>query len=139
MPPGRISRRCSTKPGTTMKPIAPLIMLTALLIGLPIVGATWTGHPMALYLEFPPHTQYVQHAPLSWPAFALVGTCALLTAAVFIVLYLPRRPETYPIAARKELPWWGWVSGLSILCFWTLAWRRFGWFRPLQNFTFTPL
>jgi len=122
-----------------MKPIAPLAMLTALLIGLPMLGATSTGHPMSLYLEFPPHTRCVQHAPFSWPAFALVGTGALLTAAVFIFLYLPRRPATYPIAARQKFPWWGWVSGLFILCFWTLAWKRFGWFRPFQSYTFTPL
>jgi hypothetical protein len=123
-----------------MKPFAPLIMLTTLLIGLPMLGATSTGHPMSLYLEFPPHTRYVQHAPFSWPAFALVGAGALLTGAVFIFLYLPRRPpETYPITAWQKLPWWGWVSGLFILCFWTLAWKRFGWFEPFQNFTFTPL
>jgi len=122
-----------------MKPIAPLLMLTTLLIGLPILGATSTGHPMSLYLEFPPHTRYVQHAPFSWPAFALVGTGALLAGAVFIFLYLPRRSETYPSTAPQQLPWWGWVSGLSILCFWTLAWKRFGWFEPLQSFTFTPL
>jgi len=122
-----------------MKPIAPLMMLTTLLIGLPIIGATSTGHPMALYLEFPPHTRYVQHAPFSWPAFAFVGTGELLTAAVFIFLYLPRRRETYPIAARQKFPWWGLASGLFVLCFWTLAWKRFGWFKPFQNFTFTPL
>jgi hypothetical protein len=136
---GRILRRYSIKPETAMKPIAPLMMLTALLIGLPMIGATSTGHPMALYLEFPPHTQYVQHASFSWLAFALVGTGELLTAAAFIFLYLPRRRETYPIAPWQKFPWWGSVSGLFVLCFWTLAWKRFGWFKPFQNFTFTPL
>jgi hypothetical protein len=128
------------RPETTIKHLAPLIMLTTLLIGLPMLGATSTGHPISLYLEFPPHTQYVQHAPFSWPAFALIGTGALLTVAVFIFLYLPRRqPEIYPITPPQKLPWWGWVSGLCILCFWTLAWKRFEWFRPLQSFTFAPL
>ena len=65
-----------------MKSIAPLIMLTALLIGLPMIGATSAGYPISRYLEFPPHTRYVQHAPFSWPAFALVGGCALLTGAM---------------------------------------------------------
>ena len=127
------------RPDATMKPIAPLFMLTTLLIGLPMLGATSTGHPLSLYLEFPPHTRYVQHAPFSWPAFALVGTGALLAGAVFIFLYLPRQPETHPVTARQKFPWWGWVSGLSVLSFWTLAWQRFGWFEPLQSFTFTPL
>src|SRR5271166_5216407 len=41
-----------------MKSIAPLMILTALLLGLPMLGATSTGHPISLYLEFPPHTRY---------------------------------------------------------------------------------
>jgi hypothetical protein len=122
-----------------MKAIAAVTMLTALLIGLPILGATSTGHPMSLYLEFPPYTRYVQHAPFSWPAFALAGIGAFFTGALFVFLYLPRRHETYLVISRRRFPWWGWVSGFSILCFWMLAWERPEWFKPLQNFTFTPL
>ncbi len=62
------------------------MILTALLLGLPMLGATSTGHPMSLYLEFPPHTRYVQHAPFSWSAFALLVTLALLVGALFISL-----------------------------------------------------
>ena len=70
-----------------MKSIAPLMILTALLLGLPMLGATSTGHPISLYLEFPPHTRYVQHAPFSWSAFALLVTLALLVgAAVYLSL-----------------------------------------------------
>src|ERR1700736_4122651 len=142
--PKKLIGRCyrilpAVKAGTTMKAIAAVIMLTALLIGLPILGATSTGHPMSLYLEFPPYTRYVQHAPFSWPAFALAGIGALFTGALFVFLYLPRRHETYLITSRRHFPWWGWVSGFFILCFWILAWERPGWFKPLQNITFTPL
>ena len=122
-----------------MKRIAPVIVLTALLIGLPLLGAISTGHPISLYLEFPPHTQHIQHAPFSRPAFTFVGAGALLAGAVFIFLYLPRRPETYPITARQKLPRGGLVVGDLHTCFWLLAWKRFAWFKPLQNFTFTPL
>jgi hypothetical protein len=122
-----------------MKPIAPLIILTVLLLGLPMLGATSTGHPISLYLEFPPHTRYVQHALFSWYAFALLVTLALFVGGLFIALYLPRREGSCPITGRVQFPWWGWASGFLILCFWALAWKRFGWFRPLQNFTFTPL
>jgi hypothetical protein len=122
-----------------VKSIAPLMILTAMLLGLPMLGATSTGHPISLYLEFPPHTRYVQHAPFSWSAFALLVTLALLVGALFISLYLPRREGSCPITVPVRFPWWGWVSGFFILCFWTLAWKRFGWFRPFQSFTFTPL
>ena len=123
----------------SMKSIAPLIILTALLLGLPMLGATSTGHPMSFYLEFPPHTRYVQHAPFSWSAFTLLVTLALLVGALSISLYVPRRKGSCPSTVQVPFPWWGWVSGFLILCFWMLAWKRFGWFKPFQNFTFTPL
>src|SRR5258707_5111880 len=109
-----------------MKSIAPLMILTALLLGLPMLGAISTGHPMSLYLEFPPHTRYVQHAPFSWSAFVLLVTLALVAGALFISLYRPRREVSRPITAQVRFPWWGWVSGVFILCFCMLAWKRFG-------------
>ena len=45
-----------------MKIVAPLIVLTAMLLGLPLLGAVLAGKPVYLYLEFPPVTRYVQHA-----------------------------------------------------------------------------
>jgi hypothetical protein len=122
-----------------LKSVAPLMILTGLLVGLPMLGATSTGHPVALYLEFPPHTRFVQHAPFSWSAFALLLTFALLLGVLFISMYLQRRERRCPITAQFHFPWWGWVSGFFVLCFWTLAWKRFGWFNPFQNFTFTLL
>jgi hypothetical protein len=122
-----------------LKPVAPLIILTALLIGLPMLGATSTGHAISLYLEFPPHTRYVQHAPFSWSVFVLVATGALFAAAAFIFLYRPCRREVRSNAGRRQLPWWGWVSGFLVICFWVLAWERLDWFNPLQYHTFTPL
>jgi hypothetical protein len=68
----------SVQTNRTLKRMAPLFVLTILLIGLPMLGAIATGHPMSLYLEFPPRTRYVQHAPFSWSAFALVSTFALV-------------------------------------------------------------
>ena len=118
---------------------APLFVLTILLIGLPMLGAILTGRPMSRYLEFPPHTRYVQHAPFSWSAFALISTFAIVTGGFIAFIYLPPRPETSRINARRYFPWWGWLSGVFMLCFWTLAWSRFAWFKPLQSFTFTPL
>jgi len=58
---------------------------------------------------------------------------------LFVFLYLPRRPEVSRIHTKRHFPYWGWLSGLFLLCFWMLAWRRFTWFKPLQSFTFAPL
>jgi len=41
----------------------PILML----IGLPLIGIGSAGRPVASYLELPPSTQYVQHAPFAWP------------------------------------------------------------------------
>jgi hypothetical protein len=122
-----------------MKSTSALIILTALLLGLPMLGATWTGHPMSLYLQFPPHTLYVRHAPFSWSAFALQISVAVLVGALFVFLYLPRGKRNSSTGCRFRLPWWGWISGFFVVFFWILAWSRFGWFKPLQNFMFTPL
>ncbi|MBV8142134.1 MAG: hypothetical protein JOZ60_08840 [Verrucomicrobia bacterium] len=122
-----------------MKSIAALATVTTLLLGLPMLGATWTGRPMSQYLEFPPRTRYVQHAPFSWPAFALLILVAVTLGALFISLYLPRKESSASTSCQVRFPWWGWVSGFFLLCFWTLAWNRFGWFRAFQPFTFTPL
>ena len=129
----------SVQTNRTLKRMARLFVLTMLLIGLPMLGAIATGHPMSLYLEFPPRTRYVQHAPFSWSAFALVSTFALVAGGLFVFLYLPRRPEASRIHTKRHFPYWGWLSGLFLLCFWMLAWGRFTWFKPLQSFTFAPL
>ena len=52
--------------------------LAAMLLSLPLIGAWLAGFPIARYLEFPPQTRYVQHAPFSWSAFFVI---ALLIAA----------------------------------------------------------
>ena len=107
----------SVQTNRTLKRMAPLFVLTMLLIGLPMLGAIATGHPMSLYLEFPPRTRYVQHAPFSWSAFALVSTFALVAGGLFVFLYLPRRPEASRIHTKRHFPYWGWLSGLFLLCF----------------------
>jgi len=38
-----------------------------------MLGAISTGRQMSRYLEFPPHTRYVQHTHFSWSAFALIS------------------------------------------------------------------
>jgi hypothetical protein len=121
------------------KRLAPLMVLTTLLVGLPILGACLTGQPLSRYFEFPLGGRYVQHAPFSWSAFALFGTLGLFVGAGLILLYFPRRKESYSIAARYPFPWWGWLSAAVLGSFWALAWKRFAWFEPLQSLTFTPL
>ncbi|WP_174626566.1 hypothetical protein [Candidatus Methylobacter favarea] len=46
---------------------------------------------------------------------------------------LPEQREKYPF------PRWGWLGVALMIISWILAWNRFAWFEPFQEFTFTPL
>ena len=45
------------------------VMAFLLLLGLPLIGIHCAGKPLARYIDFPPTTHYVSHAPFAWPAF----------------------------------------------------------------------
>ncbi|MDQ6733129.1 MAG: hypothetical protein M3Z35_03275 [Nitrospirota bacterium] len=117
-----------------------LILIVVSLIGLPLLGIVLSGQPITPYLEFPPLTHHVQHAPFSWPVFLGV---ALLIAAVIApgawriitCTTLSGRPTMW----RPLFPLWGWLGVLLMALAWWLAWTRFPWFAALQPFTFMPL
>jgi len=115
-------------------------ILAGMLLGLPALGVILSGLPMARYLEFPPETAYVTHAPFSWPVF--MGYLLLILLAVIPLLIRavrgPRKPGAYALT-RYPFPWWGWVGTAAGLIFWILAWTRLPWFEALQPHTFTPL
>lgn len=117
-----------------------LLVLTVLLLGLPLVGVALKGYPVEQYLEFPPLTQYVEHAGFSWPLF-VAGAVVLVAVLLPFVLYdLRNRP--YAIeeeSPRRAFPWWGWFGLAAGGGFWVLAWTRFTWFAPVQGHTFSPL
>ena len=53
------------------------VVLGGMLLGLPLLGVYLAGYPLNRYLEFPPKTQYIEHAPFSWPAFAVLTVTIL--------------------------------------------------------------
>ncbi len=117
-----------------------IILLVVLLVGLPILGVALAGKPVAQYLEFPPLTRYVEHAPFSWGVFALLGfgLGVILAPALFALLGADKPQHVY-VLQPKVFPWWGWL-GLGVTgVAWTLAWTRFSWFSLFQLYTFTPL
>ena len=65
----------------TVMLLAKSIILTAMLIGLPLLGVFWAGHPAGRYTQFPPRDQYIQHAPFTGEAFAVF---AFMIGAVLI-------------------------------------------------------
>src|SRR3970282_67518 len=93
-----------------MRPRAVLALLAAALLvwGAPLAGLALAGRPLAPYLEFPPRTEAVAHAPFSWLAFALLSLPVLAAAALYasgpdrarLDGCLEREPRTARMAAR---------------------------------------
>ena len=105
--------------------------LAAMLLSLPLIGAWLAGFPIARYLEFPPQTRYVQHAPFSWSAFFVIAL--LITAGVLAPVIKGWQSYRGPhrsieASAPYPFPWWGWLGTVIGLITWFLAWTRFGWF-----------
>jgi len=116
------------------------IILTAMLLGTPLLGVSLAGYPVLRFLEFPPKTRYVQHAPFSWFAFAAYSLSILAVVIPLIISGLRSHPnQSTAASSRKTFPWWGWLGLLSGLISWILAWTRLPWFAEFQPHTFSPL
>jgi hypothetical protein len=117
-------------------------ILTAMLLGLPLLGVYLAGYPVSRYLEFPPRTEFIVHAPFSWPAFAVAGVCAAAVALWLLarlVISYRRFGAEVRAASVRAFPWWGWLGIATGAGMWILAWTRFSWFEPFQPHTFFPL
>jgi len=137
-------------------------LLVLMLLGLPLAGVWVAGYNVTAYLEFPPCTQYVEHASFSWPVFIGLAIAILVVVLSFLIKILKHNlpgspppataPATRVVAGGGDpgksvaggddpghFPWWGWIAlGLGGH-FWILAWTRQTWFSPYQLYTFTPL
>ncbi|MFN2351072.1 MAG: hypothetical protein ABR497_03915, partial [Kiritimatiellia bacterium] len=110
-----------------------------LLIILPIAGIGVVGQPIHRYLEFPPSTQYVDHAAFSWLAFIVLASLIVAVMLPFVIRVLRSQPDAAaPRQPAHPFPWWGWLGVVVMGVNWVLAWNRFTWFAPLQPFTFSP-
>ena len=122
-----------------MRKAAQLVSIAILLTGLPLAGVGLIGRPIARYLEFPPLTEYVPHAPFSWPMFfGLAAVILAVAVPAFARLATVRADDERP-ATGRPFPVWGWGGVVLIAAGWVLAWTRFPWFTDLQPYTFTPL
>ena len=126
-----------------MKRFATLLRLSAGVCGcaaLPLIGALAAGRGIARYLEFPPMTRYIAHAPFDGRAFALLGALNLLMVAGIVVLlkqgHARGRRAAPKFRPNSPFPFWGWAAAAIMLLGWLLAWTRFPWFRFFQAHTF---
>jgi hypothetical protein len=121
--------------------------ITAMLFGLPLAGVLIFGADVCAYLEFPPRTRYVEHAPFSWLVFIGLATVILAVMLPFLVrigkAHAPNVPRNVDERTTRRVvrsfPWWGWLAVILGILSWVLAWTRFAWVEPLQLYTFSPL
>ena len=106
---------------------------------LPLIGVALSGQSLAHYLEFPPTTQYVEHAPFSWGVFTILLIGVMLVALPFLAwdrLHAFLDHERVP--SLKNFSWWGWAGLVFGIVAWVLAWSRFAWCSAIQPHSFTP-
>ena len=118
------------------------LILSVMLLGLPLFGIFAAGYPIARYLEFPPQTRYVAHAPFSWLAFVVIALSVLAVGLPVAIQGFRSYKKISPQFSHprfRPFPWWGWIGVLTGIIAWTLAWTRFAWFANYQPHTFSPL
>jgi len=114
-----------------------LVLVGALLLGLPAAGVWLAGKPAAAYLQFPPLTLHIPHAPFSWPVFWWTALPVSAVGAAFLGKLMRHRGPGYR-GKKRPLPWWAGLGAALVAVFWILAWQRFSWLAELQQYTFLP-
>lgn len=114
------------------------ILIIVMLIGLPLAGVVLNGQSIQTYLEFPPLTRYVVHAPFNWSIFAFIAAVDSLLLIGTVALFKPKRGtgEAKKAEKRYTFPTWGWLGGGIMIIGWFLAWTRISWFALFQHHTF---
>ena len=117
--------------------------LALMLLGLPLTGVLLAGYGVAPYLEFPPQTRFVHHAPFSWKAFVFFALLILASVLPLVITgirwYRKNEPQAAAQTSEYAFPFWGWIGLFIGVVAWVLAWTRFSWFAHFQPFTFSPL
>ncbi len=120
--------------------VSKLLILTIMLVVLPLMGVIAAGPNIYDYLEFPPKTRYIEHAPFSLPIFLGLGLFILLIILRFVIRSFVVFSNTNIKPGEKaSFPWWGYAGFLAGVISWALAWTRFEWFGCFQLHTFIPL
>ncbi len=116
-----------------------LVIAAALVLLLPLAGAAVMGKPLAAYLQFPPKTPDVPHAPFSLPVFLVLALPILAATTPLLRRLVSFRRKAGSRKPILPFPWWGWAGAVLGAVSWILAWSRIPWMGRFQVHTFTPL
>ncbi|MFT5127538.1 MAG: hypothetical protein ACI8W8_001141, partial [Rhodothermales bacterium] len=113
--------------------------LPAILILLPLLGVALHGQELATYLEIPPLTRYVRHAPFNAIVFLLISLFTVASILPFLIIGWRRRHRAQTHSARHRMPAWGWFGFVAMGISWYIAWTRLPIFASIQRHTFLLL
>lgn len=116
-----------------------LLVLSALLLGMPILGVWLAGKPVAPYLQLPPRTGLVTHAPFSVLAFTVLAAAALTSLAIPLLLLRKGLKARASRPGRRAFPLWGWLGVTLLGASWLVAWGAFAPLQSVRPFAFPPL
>jgi len=121
-----------------LRAIAVLLLWAALFWALPLLGRVAAGAPVSEYLDFPPRTHFVPHAPFAWSAFALYAIPFGAAIALVAFALVSARPVA-AARAQARFPWWGWLGLALNAASWFLAWQDDILPPEWRRHVFTPL
>jgi hypothetical protein len=124
---------------TRLRRLRRLVTYLIILTVCPLLGAWLTGKPLGPYLMFPPIPAKPQAPSFSWAAFFLLAGFLMFSLTPFLSRIIFSRRQPPKQQAKYPFPLWGWLGVALMIISWIVAWNRFAWFEPFQEFTFTPL
>ena len=116
-----------------------LSLAVAFVLLLPLAGAAAAGKPLAAYLQFPPTTPDMPHAPFSLPVFLGLALLILATTTPLLLRLISFRDGDGLRKPVAPFPWWGWAGAALGAASWILAWSRFPGLGGFRSHAFTPL
>lgn len=119
-----------------IKKILKTTIIVCLLLAMPVVGILASGQSIGNFLEFPPSSEFVEHAPFSWYAFLSLSIFCLCIIMPVVIQIRIIKPSQQKNKLKINFPWWGIVSILSMILFWIISWSNFTIFSKFKVFVF---
>ena len=116
-----------------------LFVFLSIIFVAPLAGVWLSGQAVFPYLEMPPIPNMRDSADFSWITFGVILILIVLVVAPFLFRIYRHANSIHSTDKKYGFPAWGWLGVIWLTAAWILAWTRFEWFMPLQEFTFTPL
>lgn len=119
--------------------VACCFLTMIILSGCPVIGIFLAGMDVKRFIEFPPITGYVSHAPKS-PVLFFTGLVLAAGLTVPVAFRLIKRIRHSAIPEPSgSFPPWGFLGLLLLLVFWAVSWGLTGHFKGIRMWAFTPL